>query len=109
MPHQPTTFVVTDPREFDGNPYEVAERAVQQAEALLDLTIRAVEDAETMARNADLEQQMDLGGEPDAAAWTHGPAGHKWQTILDGLALSAKTLSVLRQYAAWNPKSPPKE
>lgn len=109
MPHQPTTFVVTDPREFDGDPYEVAERATLQAEALLNLTIQAVEDAEVMARNADLEQQMDLGGQPDASLWADSAAGKRWKAVSERLTGVVPDLGVLRRFAAFNPKRPPKE
>lgn len=109
MSHKLTTFVVTDPREFDGDPYEVAERATLQAESLLKLTIQAVEDAEVMARNADLEQQMDLGGEPDALSWATSAAGRRWKLVTDRLADAVPDLAVLRRFASFNPKRPPKE
>lgn len=105
MPKEPKSFVVTDPREFDGDPYDVANRATSQAEALLNLTIEAVDDAYVMARNAEMERQNGDG----AVEWPESAAGRRWQSVMDRLPEILLDLAVLRRVAAFNPKRPPKE
>lgn len=105
MPKEPKSFVVTDPREFDGDPFEVADRAAAQAESLLTLTSEAVDDAYVMARNAEMERQ---GGD-GASEWPESAAGKRWQSVIDRLPEIRLDLSVLRRVAAFNPKRPPKE
>lgn len=109
MPKESKSFVVTDPREFDGDPFDVANRAVLQTEALLSLTVEAVDDAYIMARNAEMERQFDTPEGPNAAAWPDTAAGKRWQSVMERLAQITTDLVVLRRVASFNPKSPPKE
>ena len=102
MTHMPKQFAVADPRTFDGDCYEVAERAVAQAEAIVALAAETVSDARIMARNAELERQP----EPDAAAWEDGAEGRRWANVARLLLAVQNDLIVLRRVAGYNPKRP---
>lgn len=97
-PERTKNFIYTDPRSFDGDPYQVAERAVQQAQALVTLAAQAVTDAEIMARNAELERDID-------AVWDESPQDKRYGDIMDDLERSHTTLGRLAQAAAFNPKA----
>jgi hypothetical protein len=96
------TFVVADPRTFEGDPFEVAGRAVDQAGALATLLEQAVEDAYVMARNAELERQA--AGEMDVSLFESGPQGRKFQGIEDALRTSVRELKILRTAASFDPR-----
>lgn len=98
MTHQ--SFVVTDPRTFDGDTFEVAERAVRQAHALAGVLRKAVEDAEIMARNAEMDRQP----EPDAKAWPASPQGRQFANVKAAMEREEKRLALLVQAAGFNPK-----
>ena len=108
MPKDPKTFTITDPREYDGDPYEVASRAATQCEALLDHLIEATDDAATMARNAEMERNCIDGGDPSAPGWLEGAQGRRWTAALGTLRGLKLTLKGLRIAASYNPKKPPK-
>lgn len=104
MTHQTQTFTIADPRTFDGDPYEVAERAVAQAEALVKLSTQAVYDAWVMARNAELERQIVATGEPNATEFEQGIHGRKFADLITQFQEAQTTLAMLRRSAAFNPK-----
>lgn len=96
------TFVVADPRTFDGDPYEVAGRAVAQAGALTALLKRAVTDARVMARNSELERQpLD---EMDVSLFEEGIHGKKFDTILETLERLQREFRALEAAAKFDPK-----
>lgn len=109
MIQQPKHVVITDPREYDGNPYEVAERAFLQAQGVAQLLYLTVEYAKLMARNAEMEREMALGGEPNAAAFPKSAQGVKLSTLSKQVRSIDKTLEALRRAAAYDPMHPPKE
>lgn len=104
MTHIPKQFAVADPRTFDGNPFEVADRAVAQTEAVVALAAETAIDARVMARNAELERQDD----PNAVGWDEGAEGRRWATVLQLLDSAQSNLVILRRVASYNPKRPPR-
>jgi hypothetical protein len=106
MLKEPRQVVVTDPRSYDGNPYDVAQRAAAQAEGLLNITRGSVEDATVMARNAEMERQCIDGGAPDANAWEASAAGRKWAALAQTLWQARNDLVALGRAAAFDPKHP---
>lgn len=97
-------FTIADPRAFDGNPFEVAERAALQAQAVTKLLASAAEGAYIMARNAELERQLIASNECDSLAWEESAQNRRWGEVLERLALVEKDLAVLVKAAAFNPK-----
>lgn len=108
MPAKPKHFTVIDARLMDGNPFEVVDRAVAQVVGLLEITSQAVEDAELMARNAELERQCQRGEELDAVGWPVSPQGRRWATVANVLSQIAESTAVLRRAASFDPRNPPK-
>jgi hypothetical protein len=104
LTHQTKTFTITDPRDLDGDPYEVAAKAVAQAEALTMLTQNAVKDAFVMARNAEMERQILATGEPDAAAFEQGPHGRKFEAAIQALTEVITDMHLETRAAGFNPK-----
>ena len=104
MTHNTQTFTLVDPRTFDGDPYEVAERACQQAEAIVRLASKAAEDAGVMARNAELSRQEDTGGAIDATAWEDSVHGRKFAGAHRDLKQVERSLGTLATAAGYNPK-----
>lgn len=96
---------MADPRTFDGDPYEVAARAVQQAEAVARILATVAEGAYVMVRNAELERQLDASGECDAVAWEESAQNRRWEDIREKLAVVEQGLSVLAKAAGFNPKA----
>lgn len=108
MTHQPYTFVVTDPRTFDGNSYEVAGRALAQLRGLYALIELSIEPTRLMVRNAELSRQIDNDEAPDAAAWESGPQARILREISDNASETREMLRVLERAASYNPKDPPR-
>lgn len=108
MTHNTRHFAVADPRTFDGDPFEVADRAVAQVEALAALTEEAIEPAKLMARNAELERQCQRDEDLDAPGWPDTPEGRRWASIEEGIAMIKRDLGILRRVASFNPRRPPK-
>lgn len=105
------TITIVDPREFDGDPYQVAERAVAQIKALILLTAENLDAVDKMARNAELERLLSAGTN-DAAelrrlalAWPESPQGRKLSNILERLEESYGELNTLERAVAYNPKA----
>lgn len=104
MTHITKQFVVADPRTFDGNCFEVADRAIAQTEALVALAAETAGDARIMARNSELERQP----EPDAIAWDTTAEARRWDNVAQLLTAVLTDLKVLRRVASYNPKHPPR-
>lgn len=102
------TFALTDPRDFDGSPYQAAERAVQQAGALALLLVEAIEDAEVLARNAEMERTFSTDDDlaEIATGWPDSPQGRAWAGALSRAKLVVPELSSLRRAAAYDPNAP---
>lgn len=103
-------LVIADPRSYDGDPYQVAERAVQQLRGIV-LTFQEVLDpTRLMARNAELERLLATKTEQDelrekAHAWDEGPQGRQFQELSDQIAGIDKKLAVLERAVAYNPNA----
>src|SRR4051812_40886027 len=108
MEYEAKHFVVTDPRDFDANPYEVAEKAIGQLEGLMLLTKQAAPPAELMARNAEMTRRIDLGGEPEGDRWVETPQGRQWRALNDELDALLKRLGVMKAASGYDPRHPPK-
>lgn len=98
------TFVITDPRTFDGDPYEVAERAVRQAEAVAKLLLQSIDGARLMARNAQMERDLALHGQCDAPAYDESAEGRRFATIKEAIEECERKLKPLAAAVRYNPK-----
>jgi hypothetical protein len=98
-------FVITDPRTYDGNPYEVAERAVRQAEALAGILVETIELAALMARNAEMERDLVMTGECDAPGWPDSAQGRRYTALGTVVGEVEKALGGLAKAAAFDPKA----
>ena len=98
------TFTVVDPRTFDGDPYEVAARACQKAEALTKLSAKAAEWASIMARNAELSRQDDGEGRMNVVAWEDSVQGRKFAGAHRDLKKVERDFQTLTAAAGFNPK-----
>lgn len=100
------TITIQDPRQFDGDPYQVAERAIQQLRGLIHVAQEVVEPTDLMARNAELERQLAFGKElGDAGAqWPESPQGRELGKVRYELVVMEQRLRVLESAVAFNPK-----
>lgn len=105
MPHDPKHFTILDPRSFDGDCFDVSERAVGQTASLLDLTIESIEGARLFARNAELERQLYRKEDPDATGWPDTAEGKRWARLEAVLEQAAAELQVLQRVASFNPRN----
>lgn len=104
------TVVVTDPREFDGDAYQVASRAIQQACALAGILKSALEPANLMARNAELERLMAIGTQGDdlraaANGWPDSAQGRQFTQMDEALCEIQARLIRLEKAVAYDPKA----
>jgi hypothetical protein len=99
------TLVVTNPTEYDGDPYEVAERAVGQSLGVARSYLATLESARLMARNAELERQLVRDGSCDAVAWEDGAEGKRYAKLIEQTAAHVRTLALLERVAGFNPKA----
>lgn len=106
--YQPTEVTFTDPRTFDGDPYDVAERAVAQCAGILDLYGRALDVAMLMARNAHMERNLALQRPPAGAGYLDTVEGKLFLRLSKAIDEARKTLSTLEKAVAFNPKHPPR-
>lgn len=96
-------FTITDPRNFDGNPMQVAGRAMRQAEGITEILVKYMDAAERMALNAELERQQILGLGMDAPGWPDSPQGRLVKAVRDDLEKSRKNLQRLAKIAGTDP------
>lgn len=104
MPHDPITFTVTDPRGFDGDPYEVAQRATLQAQAVARVLATCLMTANLMARNAEMERQLSAGKEADASAWEDSVPARMYARLHRDAKTIERALAALTKAAGFNPK-----
>lgn len=100
----PRRFTVVDPRTAEGNPYEVAERSLQQILGIVKILEDSLKPARLMARNAALERQIDLDQRLDADGWPDTAEGRRWQKIEDTIAVLKADIALLTRVASFNPK-----
>ncbi len=101
-------YTVVDPRQLDGDPYEVAALAIEQAAALAGHYRHALEIADLMARNAEMERQLYFTGEARPEKYTEGPQGRKFRVLDMSIANAQETLQTLAKAASFDPKNPPR-
>jgi hypothetical protein len=109
MPREPKTFTVADPATFDGNPYEVADRALAQAGAVADVLTHALETAYPMLRTAEFERQLHANSECSDEDFEKSALAKRFNEVGITVAGIKHTLNVLRRAASFDPKHPPKE
>lgn len=102
---QTATFVVTDPRSFDGDPFEVAERSVRQAEAVARILIQSIDGARLMSRNAQMERDLMLTGACDAPAYDESAEGRRFDSIREAIQECERKLKPLAQAVSYNPRA----
>lgn len=95
---------MADPRYFDGDPYEVAERAVKQAAAVARILSDCLEGAELMARNAEMERNLVDSDDPKASEWETSPQGERFKSMAGQVTDMRNTLNILQRAVAFNPK-----
>lgn len=63
-----------------------------------------------MARNAELERQLQATGECSCEAWEarEHPQAKRFAALLSEAEASAKALEILSRAAGYNPRKPPK-
>jgi hypothetical protein len=105
MTHLTQSFVIADPRTFDGDPYEVAERAVAQLQGLLTLVEQATGPTLLMVRNAELERQLAGGDDPSVKAFEDSTQGRRWVEFRESVQTARNDLNILRRVASFNPKA----
>jgi hypothetical protein len=109
MPHEVLTFSITDPRHFDGDPFEVAERACRQAEAVARVLATATQTATIMARNAELERNlMTTPEDARAEEWEDSLQARRLAQVHKASKQVERALGVLGKAAGYNPKRPAK-
>lgn len=106
--YQPIPFMFVDAREFDGNPYEVAEQAIAMVDGILQIAEKAVEVADLMARNAEMERNLVLKKPAAGDEWPNTPQGVLWAGQARDLTEIRRKMVALRAAAAYDPKHPPK-
>jgi hypothetical protein len=109
-PETEKTFTVTDPREFDGDPYQVAERAVKQLRGIFAVADHNLTAVDLMVRNAELERLLATGVDGDelrekANGWPESPQGRKLAAIQQDVVKALDALASLEKAAAYNPKA----
>ena len=104
MTQEPKSFTVVDPRTFDGDPFEVGERACKQAEAVARVLAGVTETANIMARNAEMERKLYANEDADAAGWDESPYGRRFARAAAAVREVERELSVLGKAAGFNPK-----
>ncbi len=109
MPKNPKTFTVADPALFDGDPFEVAQRAVEQASAVAAIFRGTLEGAFPMLRSAEMERQIYATGKADAEAFDQQAQAKIIGAMVRDVAEAERRLSLLAKAAGFNPRHPPKE
>lgn len=104
MTHDTQTFTVVDPRTFDGDEYEVAERSCRQADALAVMLATSISTASLMARNSEMSRQEHLNGDPAAQAWEDGVYGRKFARMESDARKIHRELEQLASAMGFNPK-----
>jgi hypothetical protein len=103
------TFTIVDPSTFDGDPFEVAKKAVDQASAVAAKLWHAIDAGYNMVINAEMERQIQATGAPDASEADGAPVAVRYTTLLDAVAEVETALRRISVAASYNPKKPPKE
>ncbi len=111
MTQKTKTFTVADPLQFDGDPFDVAERACAQASAVARILADTLASAGTMARNAQLTRNLqDTPNDARAHEWEDSPQSKRFVALHKQAKEIEQALDQLSRAASFNPKAPiPKE
>jgi len=95
----PLVFTVTDPRTFDGDPYDVAARAMTQVRGIVRVLQTALAPAEVMMRNAQMERQLyhSDGDNAKASEWEDSPEGRQLKQVVEAVQLLAEDASEIER------------
>ena len=104
------TLTIADPRNMEGNPYEVAERACLQIVGLARVLNQQIDLVNLMARNAEMERALATTGDCKIAAATWPETGQALklkavQALLDQIE---KEMTIVSRAASYDPKHPPR-
>lgn len=103
------TFTVTDPGEFDGTSYQVAERACLQLLGLIQVLKGVIPATEVQLRNAEFDRALAM--ESDlfelASNWEQRehPQPRQFDTITELLNQTEAKVRSLSKAAGFNPKA----
>lgn len=103
MAYETRKYVIADPRNFEGNPYEAAAKAMAQIEALIEQIQNLLPTTRIIVRNAELERQM-ISGEPNPTAWERGPQGRKLDYLASELSAAQAAAHSLKAAAGFDPR-----
>lgn len=103
-------ITITDPRQFDGDPYQVAERSVKQLSAMVRLVITTADATGLMVRNSELERCLASGMDAEALravanGWSESPQGRILSDLAKALENAEARLRTLERAASYNPKA----
>lgn len=98
------TFAVADPRTYDGNPYEVAERACLQAAGLAQILLETLDATYKMVRNAEMERAFANHEAPRGAEFDTTPLGRNLKKIEADVESVGKRLAMLSKAAGYDPR-----
>ncbi len=108
MTQNTRTFTVVDPTTFDGDCFEVAERAVRQAAAVVEVLGAMLPGVRSMVRNAEMERQLYATGECSAAEFDATALARKLDAAMASVDALSKALALTARASGYNPRNPPK-
>lgn len=103
-----TQFTAIDPRNFDGDCFEVAEKALRQSAAIARVLAASLKGARSMALNAELERQLQATEECHVAAFEASAQARRIDAAREQAEAMEKSLNALAVAAGYNPRKPVK-
>jgi len=104
MPEPRTRAVqITDARDIDGDPYQVADQAFRNLDQILLAADEALDAIDVLATNAEMQRNLDLGNEADASTALDGLICRRLIGMRGDLAAARQSLEVLRRAATFDP------
>lgn len=102
-----TTFEYTPPNQLEGDVYEVAGAACDQAAAVAELLCDAIDGAFRMARVAEMEREMNEGLEPqERCSFYETALGRRLDQLNKRSSAIQHTLSSVSAAASFDPNAP---
>lgn len=98
-------FRYHDPRQLEGTPYEVAGAAFSQALSVGKLYQRALEDAFILARNAEMERNLQAGLAPDGAGFPDTALGCRMTATKDDFKRIQRMVTGEQSAACYDPSA----
>ncbi len=103
-----TQFTAIDPRSFDGDCFEVAEKALRQSAAIARVLAGSLHGARSMALNAELERQLQATDDCDVSAFEDSAQARRIDAAKKEAEAMEKSLNALAAAAGYNPRKPVK-